>query len=147
MPSTLLRAGQAAVVFAIVYGVAAAQAPQAYHGLEVSVSGVQRSTNVSLSDCPPGANNQRGVIKPGDPMEFATVTADFKVLAAFTAGPIPKPVLFDEAGKAYNTAQSFTDVGSMPAFACAFSFRVPTGTKVKRFVVGTASIDLGAKGH
>jgi hypothetical protein len=108
------------------------------------VSGVERASNVSLTDCPPGANIVRGVIKPGDPMEFASVKVDFKVLPAFKPGPLPKPVLHDASGKAYNTAQSFSDVGSSPSFSCTFSFRVPTGTVAKRFTLDTASIDLSA---
>ena len=59
--------------------VAAQSKPQNYKGLEVSVGGVERASSVSLTDCPPGANIVRGVIKPGDPMEFASVKVDFKV--------------------------------------------------------------------
>jgi hypothetical protein len=127
--------------------VAGAQAAATYKGLEIAVSGVDRATNVSLTDCPPGANIVRGVIKPGDPMEFASVKVDFKVLAAFKPGPLPKPVLYDEAGKAYNTAQSFAEVGATPTFACAFAFRVPKGAKLARFTLDTASIPLGAMGQ
>ena len=72
----------------------AQSAAQSYKGLELSVSSVERATNVSLTDCPPGANIVRGVIKPGDPMEFASVKVDFKVTPAFKPGPLPKPVLF-----------------------------------------------------
>src|SRR5690349_14119010 len=86
---------------------AAQSKPQNYKGLEVSVGGVERASNVSLTDCPPGANIVRGVIKPGDPMEFASVKVDFKVTPAFTPGPLPKPMVQDAAGKTYNTAQSF----------------------------------------
>lgn len=145
MTSTVLRAALAATLFVCLPRVAAAQAPQTVSGLEVSVTTVERATNVSLMDCPPGANNQRGVIKPGDPMEFVTVKADFKVLASFKPGPIPKPVLTDQAGKTYNTAQSFADVGGSPTFSCGFSFRVPTGTKVKTFTIGTAALDVSSK--
>jgi len=120
-------------------------APQTYKGLEVSVSGVSRATNVGLSDCPPGANTQRGVIKPGDTtVEFATVKVDFKVLPAFTQAPLPKPTLVDESGKVYNTAQSFGEIGSAPSFSCSFSFRVPKGTKVTKFVIDTASFDIAS---
>jgi hypothetical protein len=118
-----------------------------YRGLEISVSGVERAVNVSLSDCPAGANTVRGVIRPGDVNEFATVKVNFKVLPAFTPGPIPKPVLYDEAGKAFNTAQSFGDVGGTPSFSCTFSFRIPKGTKLKRFAIDTASIDLATIGQ
>lgn len=139
-----LLAGVAAAVSAATL---VAQAPQVYKGLDVSVTGVTRATNVSLTDCPPGANIVRGVIKPGDPMEFASVAVDFKVLPAFTPGPLPKPVLVDAAGKTYNTAQSFADIGATPAFTCTFSFRVPKGTRVARFTLDTLSIDLGTKGQ
>ena len=128
-------------------GSGAAQAAQTYKGLEVAVSGVARATNVSLTDCPAGANIVRGVIRPGDPMEFASVTVRFSVLPAFKGGAIPKPVLYDEAGKAYNTAQAFGEIGATPAFSCTFSFRVPKGTKVAKFAIDTASIALGAMGQ
>ena len=118
--------------------------PQTYKGLELTVASVTRATNVSLSDCPPSANTQRGVIKPGDTTEFASVTVDFKVLPAFKAGMIPKPTLTDATGKVYNTAQSFADVASSPAFSCTFSFRVPKGAKVAKFVLDTASFDLSS---
>ncbi|HEX2449959.1 MAG TPA: hypothetical protein VHJ69_02400 [Gemmatimonadales bacterium] len=123
---------------------AAQSSPQTYKGLEVAVSGVERASNVSLTDCPPGANIVRGVIKPGDPMEFASVKVDFKVLPAFKPGPLPKPMLYDKAGKSYNTAQSFAEVGASSSFSCTFSFRVPTGTTPARFTLDTLSIDLGA---
>ncbi len=125
-------------------GLAAQTKPQNYKGLEVSVGGVERASNVSLTDCPPGANIVRGVIKPGDPMEFVSVKVDFKVTPAFKPGPLPKPVVQDAAGKTYNTAQSFAEVGATPSFSCTFSFRVPTGTELKTFTLDTVSIDLGA---
>jgi hypothetical protein len=124
--------------------VAAQSAAKTYKGLEVSIAGVTRATNVSLSDCPQGANTQRGVIKPGDTTEFASVTVDFKVLPAFKPGMLAKPVLFDDSGKAYNTAQSFGDIGATPSFSCTFSFRVPKGTKVTKLAIDTASLDLAA---
>ena len=131
-----------AVVLVIGASLAAQPAPQNYQGLEVSVTGVERATNVSLTDCPPGANSVRGVIKPGDTNEFASIKVDFKVTPAFKPTVIVKPVLYDEAGKPYNTAQAFSDVGAAPAFSCTFSFRVPKGTKLKRFAIDTLSIDL-----
>jgi hypothetical protein len=123
----------------------AQQTPQTYKGLEVSVAGLERAANVSLTDCPPGGNSVRGVIKPGDPNEFASVKVDFKVTPAFKPITIPKPVLYDEAGKAYNTAQAFAEIGSTPSFTCTFSFRVPKGTKVKRFAIDTTSLDVVEK--
>jgi hypothetical protein len=121
---------------------AAQSKPQTYKGLELTVADVTRATNVSLSDCPQGANTQRGVIKPGDPMEFAAVKVDFKVLPALKPGPIPKPTLTDESGKVYNTAQSFGDVAAASSFSCTFAFRIPKGAKVTKFSLDTASIDL-----
>jgi hypothetical protein len=121
--------------------------PQTYKGLEVSVAGVERATNVSLTDCPPGANSVRGVIKPGDTTEFASVKVDFKVTPAFKPMMLAKPVLHDASGKTYNTAQSFADIGSTPSFSCTFAFRVPKGTKVTKFALDTLSIDLGALGQ
>ena len=106
------------------------QAPQTYKGLEVSVAGVDACHQCEPRRLPPGRQHVRGVIKPGDTIEFASVKVDFKVLPAFKPGVLPKPVLYDEAGKAYNTAQSFGDIGAAPAFACTFSFRVPKGAKV-----------------
>jgi hypothetical protein len=119
-------------------------AAQTYKGLEMSVSGVTRATNVSLSDCPQGANTQRGVIKPGDTTEFASVAVDFKVTPAFKPVAVAKPVLTDAEGKTYNTAQSFGEIGATPSFSCTFSFRVPKGTKVTKFAIDTASFDISA---
>ncbi len=138
----LVAFGACALAVLTTVSAIAQSAPQTYKGLEVSVTGVARATNVSLTDCPPGANIVRGVIKPGDANEFASVTVGFKVTPAFKPVAIAKPVLYDEAGKAYNTAQSFADIGSSPAFSCTFSFRVPKDTKVKRLTIDTLSFDL-----
>jgi hypothetical protein len=127
---------------AIALGSATGAQSQTYKGLELQVTGVQRATNVSLSDCPPGANTQRGVIKPGEATEFAAVTVDFKVTPAFKPGPLVKPTLSDASGKTYNTAQSFAEIGSSPSFSCTFAFRVPKGTKLAKFVLDTASFDV-----
>lgn len=133
---------------ALATGAAAQSKPQTYKGLEVSVSGVERALNLSLADCPPGANSVRGVIKPGDTTEFAAVKVDFKITPAFKPGSaLGKPVLHDQAGKTYNTAQSFADIGASPSFSCTFAFRVPKGVKLKRFAIETLSIDLGAMGQ
>lgn len=121
----------------------AAPAPQTHKGLEMTIAGVTRATNVSLSDCPPGGNTQRGVIKPGDTtVEFVSVKVDFKVLPAFKQGTLPKPTLVDDSGKLYNTAQSFGEIESLSTFSCSFSFRVPKGATVTKFVIDTASFDL-----
>ena len=131
-----------AVAVAVATSAASQPAAKTYKGLEVSVAGVTRATNVSLSDCPQGANTQRGVIKPGDTTEFASVKVDFRVLPTFKPGTLAKPVVFDGSGKAYNTAQSFGDIGAAPSFSCTFSFRVPKGAKVTRLALDTTSFDL-----
>ena len=120
---------------------AAAQAPQSYKGLTLKVTAVEKATAVSLTDCPPGANTVRGVIRPGDPMEFAVVKVDFVVTAAFKETIVPKPVLHDDSGKTYNTAQSFANIGGAP-FTCAFAFRVPKGTTPKRLQIDTLMIEV-----
>jgi hypothetical protein len=137
----LLIAG-ASCALAFAASAAAQSAAKTYKGLELSVAGVTRATNVSLSDCPQGANTQRGVIKPGDTTEFASVKVDFKALPAFKSDAIAKPVLYDESGKAYNTAQSFGEITGGASFSCTFSFRVPKGTKVTKLAIDTASFDL-----
>jgi hypothetical protein len=122
--------------------------PQTYKGIEVAVSGVERATNVSLTDCPAGANIVRGVIRPGDTNEFAAVKVDFKVTPDFKAGTaLAKPTLLDDAGKSYNTAQSFAEIPASQSFSCTFAFRVPKGTKLKRFSIDTMNIDLGTMGQ
>src|SRR5262245_36617047 len=97
----------------VVFWAAGANA-QSYKGLEAKVVGIERASNVSLTDCPPGQNIVRGVIKPGDTNEFASVKVDFKVTPAFKQTALPKPVVQDEAGKSYNTAQSFAEIGATP---------------------------------
>lgn len=129
----------------LIVGLAAivpAQAPQVHNGLELTAAGVERATNVRLSDCPPGANTVGSTTKPGE--EFAVVTVKIKVLPAYKAGaPMRRPVLTDAAGKTYNTAVSFVDVGKTPEYSCAFPFRVPAGTAVKSINIDGAVIDLG----
>lgn len=122
----------------------ALSAPQVYKGLNISVGGVSRAVNVSLSDCPAGANIVRGVIRPGDVSEFASVRVDFSVLPAYKPGVLPKPVLYDDTGKMYSTAQAFGDVGASSSFSCTFAFRVPKGATVTRFVLDTVSFGLAA---
>ena len=132
------------LALALVTAAFAQSKAQTYKGLEVSVSGVERAVNVSLTDCPPGANSVRGVIRPGDTNEFASVIVDFKVNSDFKAGTaLAKPVLTDDTGKTYNTAQSFADIGDSKSFSCTFAFRVPKGIKLKRFAIDTLAIDLG----
>jgi len=142
----LFLSGALAVTLAA--GAAAQSKPQTYKGLEVNVSAVERSVNVSLTDCPAGANSVRGVIRPGETNEFASLKVNFKVTSDFKPGTVlAKPVLHDDGGKTYNTAQSFADVGASPAFSCTFAFRVPKGTKLRRFAIETLSIDIGAMGQ
>jgi hypothetical protein len=117
-------------------------APQVYRGLSLAAVAISRSKNVSLRDCPPGGNTQRGVIRPIDDQEFITVTLDVKVLPSFEPAQVPRPALVDAGGAAYNTAQSFTNIASQATFTCDFSFRVPAGAGAVRLVIGEASLDL-----
>ncbi|MBI1873966.1 MAG: hypothetical protein HYS05_08770 [Acidobacteria bacterium] len=114
--------------------------PQTLAGLEMSVTAVERASSVSLQDCPPGANTQKGMTKPGE--EFAVVTMKFKVLPAFKAGPTKRPSVKDAAGGDFYTAVSFVDVGKPPEFSCSFPFRTPTGTKLKSIQIDSLTFDL-----
>jgi hypothetical protein len=122
----------------------AVQASSVYKGLEFTVKSVERAANVSLQDCPPGENIVRGVIRPVEENEFVTVRIDVKVLPSFAPVQLPKPVLYDAADKPYKTAQSFGELNASPSYSCAFSFRVPKGTKVSRFSIEDASFDVSA---
>ena len=115
---------------------------QAYKGLEITVSRLERATNVSLQDCPPGGNIVRGVIRPNEENEFATVTVDIKVLPSFERVQLDKPVLIGEDGETYKTAQAFGDFGPDPSYTCSFAFRVAKGAKVTRFAIEEATFDL-----
>ena len=114
--------------------------PVTYKSLEMSVASVDRAPSASLKDCPPGGNTVNAMSRPGE--EFAVVTVKFKVLPGFEPTPMKRPVLTDAAGKTYNTAVSFVDVGSVPEFSCAIPFRVPAGTAVKSLQIDNASLDL-----
>ncbi|MBI4477078.1 MAG: hypothetical protein HY654_07880, partial [Acidobacteria bacterium] len=114
--------------------------PQTLAGLEMAVAGIERASSVSLQDCPPGANTQKGMTKPGE--EFAVVKMNFKVLPAFKPGPFKKPFIKDVSGTDYFTAVSFVDVGSQPAFSCSFPFRTPAGTKLKSIQIDSLTFDL-----
>jgi hypothetical protein len=139
----MTKVGVCALILVVGAHTAAAQSKtQTYKGLELTVTEVARATNLSLADCPAGANTVRGVIKPGDATEFAAVKVDFKVLPSFKAGVIPKPTLTDASGKVFNTAQSFGDVTAAQSFSCTFAFRVPKGAKVAKFTLDSASFDL-----
>ena len=115
--------------------------PVTFNGLQMSVGNVQRGSTASLKDCPPGGNTVNATTRPGE--EFAIVTVNFKVLPAFQANTVLKrPTVTDTAGKTYNTAVSFVDVGSVPEFSCSIPFRVPSGTSLKSFQIDTATLDL-----
>ena len=116
--------------------------PQTHKGLELSVSGIARATNVSLGDCPPGANRVRGVVRPGDDSEFVTVTLDITVLPSFEPTIVRSPMMHDESGKAYRTAQAFTDLDREPSYSCEFSFRVAPGTKIASLMIEDVTFDL-----
>ncbi|MGH9324416.1 MAG: hypothetical protein ACRD3V_31585 [Vicinamibacteria bacterium] len=118
--------------------------PTIYKGLEISVTTLERAASVSLQDCPPGDNSVRGVIRPNEENEFATVRIDVKVLSTFEPVPIEKPMLYDESGKVYKTAQSFGELNAQPSYSCGFSFRVPKGVKLTRFAIEDASFELGS---
>jgi hypothetical protein len=113
-----------------------------YKGLEITVTGIERSSTVGLKDCPPGANSIRGLTKPGE--EFAIVNLAFKVTPAFKEAIVKKPVLLDAAGKTFQTAMSFIDPGSQPEYTCGFAYRVPEGTKLAKIQIDTTTIDITA---
>jgi hypothetical protein len=142
MPRVVL----AVLAFALVFSADArvrGQAPSgSYRGLAIAASSVARATNVSLTDCPAGANIVRGVIRPGDANEFVSVTLDFKVEAGFKPGGVPSPLLHDAKGQSYKTAQAFGEIGGTPTFSCTFSYRVPKGTTAARLTVDSVSLDL-----
>ncbi len=142
MSVSVSRLGLVVLGGAVVCG--AMQASSTYKGLEITATSVERATRVSLQDCPPGANSVRGVIRPIEDNEYATIQLDVKVLPSFEGGEIPKPLLYDDAGKEYKTAQSFRDVSSQDAYTCNFSFRVPKGTKVTRIAIEDASLDISS---
>jgi hypothetical protein len=115
--------------------------PVVHKGLEMSVAGVERAPRASLKDCPPGGNTVNATTRSGE--EFVVVTVSFKVLPAFQPNTMLKrPVVTDEAGKTYNTAVSFVDVGSTPEFSCAIPFRVPTGTTLKSIQIDSATLEI-----
>jgi hypothetical protein len=111
-----------------------------YKGIDLTIEKVERASRVSLTDCPPGANTVSSTAKPGE--EFAVVTLKAKVGSSYKPEPIKRPTLTDQAGKVYNTAVSFVDVGKIPEFTCMIPFRVPTGAKLKSVQVDTVSLDV-----
>ena len=102
------RLGLATLAGAALGGVAllaGADDSASFKGLELTAKGVERSARVSLQDCPPGENIVKGVIRPVEDNEFATIQIDVKVLPAFEGGEVPKPLLYDDAGKEYKTGR------------------------------------------
>jgi hypothetical protein len=120
----------------------AAQAgkPQTVNGLQVAVTGVERTEKAALKDCPPGTNTVNAVQRPGD--ELAVVTVSFKVLPDFKPTMMKRPTATAADGKVYNTSVQFVDVGSVPEYSCQFIYRIPQGTKLKSLQVETATFDL-----
>jgi hypothetical protein len=136
-----------ASVAVLLAAIVSAQSPKIHKGLEITAASVDRATNVRLTDCPPGANTVGSTTKPDE--EFAVVTVKMKVLPEFKppkgpADAMKRPVLVDAAGKTYNTAVSFVDIGKTPEFSCAFPFRVPAGTAVKSLNIDGALLDLAS---
>jgi hypothetical protein len=119
-----------------------ASKPETYKNLQFTVTGIERSSRVSLRDCPPGTNTVNGTTRPGD--EFAVVSVTFKVLPNFQPLTLKRPTVTDAGGKDFFTSAQFVDVGTVPEFTCTFPFRVPEGTKLKTFKVETASVDVSA---
>ena len=119
---------------------AAKTAPKTFRGLEMSVAGVERAMSAGLADCPPGANTVKAMARPGQ--EYAIVQLNVKVLPGFKPVQLRKVMLTDAAGKTYNTAVAFVDVGKVPEFTCNFPFPVAQGTKLMKFQVEEASFDI-----
>ena len=104
-------------------------ASQAYKGLELTVTGIEHASSAALSDCPPGANTQRAMARPGE--GFAIVTVRVKVLPTYLPAPLKRPVLTDAEGKTKDRE-----------FSCAFPFRIPEGTRLKSVQIETVSFAL-----
>jgi hypothetical protein len=129
-------------LLAVVASGQAASKAQPLPGLDASVTKVEHAGTASLRDCPPGTNTVNAVTRPGE--TFALVTVAFKVAPSFKAAPMKRPSITDSAGKNYNTASTFVDVGSVPEYSCTFPFRVPEGTKLKSLQLESTSLDLSA---
>ena len=129
-------------LLAVVASGLAAGAPQDVPGLDIKVTKVERAANASLKDCPPGSNTVNAVTRPGE--QFALVTVAFKVSSSYKPAPMKRPQVTDTTDKAYNTAATFVDVGSVPEFSCTFPFRVPEGTRLKALRIEGASFDLSS---
>ena len=128
-----------ALLAAVVAGQAASKT---VNGLQVSVAKVERMEKSSLRDCPPGTNTVNAVQRPGD--ELAVVTVNFKVMPDFKPAIMKRPTVTATDDKVYNTSVQFVDVGSVPEYSCQFTYRVPTGTKLKALTIESATFDLTA---
>jgi hypothetical protein len=117
-------------------------ASKTVNGLQVSVAKVERMEKSSLRDCPPGTNTVNAVQRPGD--ELAVVTVNFKVMPDFKPAIMKRPTVTAADDKVYNTSVQFVDVGSVPEYSCQFTYRVPTGTKLKALTIESATFDLTA---
>ena len=126
-----------ALLAAVVAGQAASKT---VNGLQVSVAKVERMEKSGLRDCPPGTNTVNAVQRPGD--ELAVVTVNFKVMSDFKPAIMKRPTVTATDDKVYNTSVQFVDVGSVPEYSCQFTYRVPTGTKLKALTIETATFDL-----
>ena len=115
---------------------------QTVSGLQVAVTAVERLEKSGLKDCPPGTNTVNAVQRPGD--QLAVVTVSFKVMPDFKAVIMKRPTVTATDDKVYNTSVQFVDVGSVPEYSCAFTYRVPTGTKLKSLTIESATFDLTA---
>ena len=116
--------------------------PQTVNGLQVAVTAVERLEKSGLKDCPPGTNTVNAVQRPGD--QLAVVTVSFKVMPDFKPVIMKRPTVTATDDKVYNTSVQFVDVGSVPEYSCAFTYRVPTGTKLKSLTIESATFDLTA---
>ena len=126
-----------ALLAAVVAGQAASKT---VNGLQVSVAKVERMEKSGLRDCPPGTNTVNAVQRPGD--ELAVVTVNFKVMPDFKPAIMKRPTVTATDDKVYNTSVQFVDVGSVPEYSCQFTYRVPTGTKLKALTIESATFDL-----
>jgi hypothetical protein len=130
------------VVSVFLAAIMAAQAgkPQTVNGLQMTVTKVERMEKSGVRDCPPGTNTVNAVQRPGD--ELAVVTVGFKVMPDFKPVIMKRPTATATDDKVYNTSVQFVDVGSVPEYSCAFTYRVPQGTKLKSLTIESATFDL-----
>ena len=118
----------------------AASKPQTVNGLQVTVAKVEVTDKSALRDCPPGTNTVNAVQRPGD--QLSVVTVNFKVLPDFKPVMMKRPTVTATDDKVFNTSVQFVDVGSVPEYSCAFTYRVPLGTKLKTLTIEGTTFDL-----